>query len=146
MRARALLRAQTDDVMRNSISAAVVEGCGSIVLPMVSIDSPCRPWWVQEGSDQSLGRSDDGATRSLAASLGAAIRRLIRARPAIVSARASFTLASIALPEEGHQNFTATAAGVRHPFWRRHSVYGVPWSEKLGFDLMLWWWRKIGSN
>jgi hypothetical protein len=31
-------------------------------------------------------------------SSGAAIRRLIRARPAIVSARASFTLASIALP------------------------------------------------
>ena len=57
---------------------------------------------VVQGKDRlsrkALGRSDDGATRSLAASLGAAVRRLILALPAISSARASFTLASMALP------------------------------------------------
>ena len=37
-------------------------------------------------SRKALGRSDDGATRSLAASLGAAVRRLILALPAIANA------------------------------------------------------------
>jgi hypothetical protein len=42
------------------------------------------------------------------------------------------------------------------PFWRRHSVYGVPWSEKLGFyalELALtdpesqsWLSRRIGMR
>ena len=41
-----------------------------------------RPWL----SRKALGRSDDGATRSLAASLGAAMRRLILALPAIANA------------------------------------------------------------
>jgi hypothetical protein len=44
-----------------------------------------------------LARAGGGATCAVL-SLGAAIRRLIRALPAISSARASFTLASIALP------------------------------------------------